>query len=213
MQKPSSSNKSRSMLSLTRLSSAENYSKGLRQADFPSGNSKNVNRPGSKNSCSKRYSAYVGTEASVHLNALIDNNRLHEPKRGLIKSSATTGNIKQLDASFNLGNPIVASRQKPTPVVQHTTITKSCISNPCAFQHINSLKETDHKVRILIKGGSLSTLNDSSTLYEHSFKHPHPTAGIRKWIGSDRIGSGTKPIFITILESISIQKDRVVIDI
>ena len=32
-----------------------------------------------------------------------------------------------------------------------TTITKHCISNPCAFQHINSLKDNDQHVKLLIE--------------------------------------------------------------
>jgi hypothetical protein len=43
-----------------------------------------------------------------------------------------------------------------------TTITKHCISNPCAFQHINSLKDNDQHVKLLIETFNFNSPADSS---------------------------------------------------
>ncbi len=58
-----------------------------------------------------------------------------------IKSSQTMDNIKIGSSSSKLDKINNCAR------VRITGITKNCISNPCAFQHINSIKDGDRRTK------------------------------------------------------------------
>ena len=48
--------------------------------------------------------------------------------------------------------------------VKVTGITKHCISNPCAFQHINSLKDNDQRVRLILDNFTKFATNTANVL-------------------------------------------------
>jgi hypothetical protein len=66
----------------------------------------------------------------------------------LASGSLTTGNINQHLKQLH-------SEQ----VIRITGITKNCISNPCAFQHIATLKNDDKRIRYLIENNNNNNNN------------------------------------------------------
>lgn len=56
-----------------------------------------------------------------------------------------------------------------------TTITKHCISNPCAFQHINSLKDNDQHVKMLIDTFSLTNSDGGVGVTHMPLSSPLPS--------------------------------------
>ena len=86
-----------------------------------------------------------GNRFSVLVNSnnlkCFDDNSLVNKKisKSKMKTSVTTGNLRLLS-----GQPTV-------PITQQTTITKNCISNPCAFLHVNTLKDCEHRVKLIVQ--------------------------------------------------------------
>lgn len=90
---------------------------------------------------SNRYSELIGSKSSSDENKYDTINSKKFPSK--MRSSATTGNIRQL-----------ANQQQSMTkqlIIQQTTITKNCISNPCAFMHINSLKDGDQRIKLIVE--------------------------------------------------------------
>ena len=63
-----------------------------------------------------------------------------------MRSSQTCDNLIKYTSNQSTPNPDANNKER----VRITGITKSCISNPCAFQHINSIKDDDHRVKLFI---------------------------------------------------------------
>ena len=76
---------------------------------------------------------------------------------GRLKSSITVDNIKSQQEFANLNKKKQEKHSIPRPATTIITgITKNCISSPCAFQHINSLKDNDQHVKYLLVTGQNS---------------------------------------------------------
>jgi hypothetical protein len=56
---------------------------------------------------------------------------------------------KLASGSLTTGN--LSHNQLREQEIKIMAITKNCISNPCAFQHISSLKDDDQQIRFLIE--------------------------------------------------------------
>lgn len=109
-------NQSRSMMSLSKIPDSTSSNLHLRN---------------------NRYSEYLDESVLLSKNNFLRPAQQKQKSNNMkMKSSATTGNLKNLQSSFT---------------VQHMTITKNCISNPCAFLHINSLKDGDQRVKLIVE--------------------------------------------------------------
>lgn len=69
-------------------------------------------------------------------------------------------------SSKDLSSINLQQRSSSKQLTSTTTITKHCISNPCAFQHINSLKDNDQHVKMLIDTFSFTSAGKSSGIDE-----------------------------------------------
>jgi hypothetical protein len=102
-----------------------------------------------------RLSNYINTNSVNYQEMMIiknDNNDKSRTKnKSKMKQSSTVDDIKHFNILHQNDN------LKSQPVTIITGITKSCISNPCAFQHINSFKNGDERVKMLLKATLLST--------------------------------------------------------
>ena len=87
---------------------------------------------------SKRYSECIESEAVSFLSKPVNSG-------GRMKSSLTMDNLK-------IGSSIGGKLDKMSSCdrVRITGITKNCISNPCAFQHINSIKDGDKRAKAFV---------------------------------------------------------------
>ncbi len=93
----------------------------------------NVNRKSSK-----RYSECIEIEAMSFSSRLVNTS-------GRMKSSQTMDNLKISSSTNKLDKTSGCDR------VRITGITKNCISNPCAFQHINSIKDGDKRAKAFVE--------------------------------------------------------------
>lgn len=99
----------------------------------------------SSNQKSKRYSEVIDSNVQFNI-----------PSQG-IKSSQTWANLKEFGSSHGFArssrpdlNSEATKVEQAQPRVRITGITKNCISSPCAFQHINSIKDGDQRVKMLL---------------------------------------------------------------
>ena len=90
---------------------------------------------------SNRYSELIKSSKCL------EDHESNNKKTTKMKTSATMGNIRHTNASVNTSS----SSTNSIPLMQQTTITKNCISNPCAFMHINSLKDGDQRVKLIVE--------------------------------------------------------------
>ena len=121
-------NHSRSMMSLS-----------MNNGTIHSSNNFNTNKINKSN----RYSEFIKSSKCLDDNDLMNSNK----KLSKMKTSATTGNLKQLANGASTTTTTTTS----IPLMQQMTITKNCISNPCAFLHINSLKDGDQRVKLIVE--------------------------------------------------------------
>lgn len=84
---------------------------------------------------SNRHSELISSSVNFTPDSLSGCNRM--------KSSQTWDSLKHLDAGSGKNDP-------KKDRVRVTGITKSCISNPCAFQHINSIKDGDQRLKMFV---------------------------------------------------------------
>lgn len=122
--KSKKNNKSHSMMSLNnnRLSELTSTTSKMNQLE----QKRMMNKP------NNRYSEYISYSINYDQISLANKNTTLKPN----KSSRS---------QLNLANTVT---QKLKTI---RTITKSCISNPCAFQHVNSLKSSNNdQIRLLI---------------------------------------------------------------
>jgi hypothetical protein len=166
--KNSKTNKSKSMMSLNLTSDTTN------NVIIRKSNNKNVNNR------SKRYSDYITMDTKFDANRIpvmkhsltIDNIKQMGNKSSSLNSSSSNNSTLFMKGSSNSTNE--------NQSIQQTTITKNCISNPCAFQHINHISDSDQRVRFLIKSGGnliidvknmISNSNDATNTSSNRINH------------------------------------------
>lgn len=103
----------------------------------------------SSNQKSKRYSEIIDSNVQFNVNVPSSSSG--------IKSSQTWANLRELGSSHGFArssrpdlNSEATKTEQAQPRVRITGITKNCISSPCAFQHINSIKDGDQRVKMLL---------------------------------------------------------------
>lgn len=156
-------NNSRSMMSLSRIHESVTTPSGRNKSSKPNPNKK-----------LNRYSEMITSDTNF---SLISSSN---PPNVYMDSEERIEQQSAIDSA--LANEIQTTKSRPASNADNkrkqmtTTITKHCISNPCAFQHINSLKDNDQHVKLLIDTFNLAheTNGNNNTVQITNKNKPKP---------------------------------------